>query len=41
MVGVQEVGHHERLAACFDLTAALDNIDRIFESLDALPAVHA
>jgi adenylosuccinate lyase len=27
----------DRLAACFDLTAALGNIDRIFASLDALP----
>jgi adenylosuccinate lyase len=29
----------ERLAACFDLTAALANIDRVFTALDALPTV--
>ena len=27
----------ERLAACFDLTAALANVDRTFDALDALP----
>ena len=29
----------ERLAACFDLTAALANVDRTFDALDALPPV--
>jgi adenylosuccinate lyase len=29
----------ERLAACFDLDAALANVDRTFAALDALPAV--
>jgi adenylosuccinate lyase len=29
----------ERLAACFDLGAALANVDRTFTSLDALPPV--
>jgi hypothetical protein len=31
----------ERLAACFDLTAALANVDRTFEALDSLPPVVA
>jgi adenylosuccinate lyase len=29
----------ERLAACFDLTAALANVDRTFEALDSIPPV--
>jgi adenylosuccinate lyase len=29
----------DRLAACFDLTAALANIDRTFTALDSLPPV--
>jgi hypothetical protein len=29
----------ERLAACFDLTAALANIDRVFAALDELEPV--
>jgi hypothetical protein len=39
--GVVSALGDDRLAACFDLTAALANVDRTFEALDALDPVLA